>query len=67
MDMDKYITRSTGWRTFALHVEVDASSGERYFDIASVTEDNIRHKHAYLTEHETKELIEALKEAFNEE
>ena len=64
--MDKIITRTTGGWTFTIHVAVDAYSGERYIGIDSVSGDVIRCAHAYLTELQTKALIEALGGYYNE-
>ena len=64
--MNKSITRSTGGWTFTIHVAVDSYSGERYIGIDSVSGDVIRRSHAYLTELQTKALIEALGGYYNE-
>lgn len=63
--MNKYITRTTGGWTYTLNVEVDPYSGERYVDITGIADGVICHAHAYLTEVETKELIEALGGYYN--
>ena len=64
--MDKSITRTTGGWSFTIHVAVNAYTGERYVGIASMSDDVIRQAHAYLTEVETKELIEALGGYYND-
>ena len=63
--MDKSITRTTGGWSFTIHVAVNAYTGERYVGIACMSDDVIRQAHAYLTEVETKELIEALGGYYN--
>lgn len=63
--MDKYITRTTGGWTFTLHVETNPLTGERYIGLTSVAGTTVRHAHAYLSETETKELIEALGGYYN--
>lgn len=63
--MDKCMTRTTGGMTYTIHVAVNAYTGERYVGIASVSDDDLCHAHAYLTETETKELIEALGGYYN--
>lgn len=64
--MDKCITRTTGGWTFMVHVADNAYTGERYIGIASLSGDTIRRAHAYLSERETKALIEALGGYYNE-
>ena len=63
--MDKSITRTTGGWTFTLKVEVDSYAGERYVSITGIADRATCHAHAYLTETETKELIEALGGYYN--
>ena len=52
--MDKSITRTTGGMTYTIHVAVNAYTGERYVGIASVSDGDLRHAHAYLTEKRIK-------------
>ena len=65
MTTDKHITRTTGGWTFSVHVAVNAYTGERYVGITSMSDDVICQAHAYLSEVETKELIEALGGYYN--
>ena len=64
--MNKYITRTTGGWTFTIHVENNSHTGERYIGLTGVAGSTVRHAHAYLTEEETKELIEGLGGYYNE-
>ena len=65
--MVKHITRTTGGWTYTLHVAVNAYTGERYVGITSLSNGDLCQAHARLSEVETKELIEALKEELDEE